>query len=91
MANSIVTPIAFQRRNAAIVPRTRPAATADASRPDLFILFVYQAFDSSQLARLRTLPATLAPRAGAVPPCRLASCARAVIFRGQLPSASRAL
>jgi hypothetical protein len=44
-----------------------------------------------QLAWLRTLPATLVPRAGPVALWGLASCARTVIFRGQLPSASRAL
>ena len=44
-----------------------------------------------QLAWLRTLPATLVPRAGPVALWGLASCPRAVIFRGQLPSASRAL
>ena len=44
-----------------------------------------------QLAWLQTLPATLVPRAGPVALWGLASCARAVIFRGQLPSASRAL
>src|SRR4029077_9619477 len=44
-----------------------------------------------QLAWLRTLPATLVPRAGPVALRGLASCPRAVIFRGQPPSASRAL
>jgi hypothetical protein len=44
-----------------------------------------------QLAWLQTLPATLVPRAGPVALWGLASCARAVIFRGQMPSATRAL